>query len=72
MDLGLRDRACIVTGASRGIGKATAALLASQGASVLLVARSEEALVEAAQACREAGARTEMLALDITTPAASG
>ena len=41
------DRACIVTGASRGIGRATAVTLAStEGAAVLLVGRRAEALVE--------------------------
>ena len=65
MDLGLRDRACIVTGASRGIGRATAAVLAAEGAVVLLVARDEHALAEAA---RGVSGRTEALALDITAP----
>jgi 3-oxoacyl-[acyl-carrier protein] reductase len=66
VDLGLRDRACIVTGASQGIGRATAAALATEGASVLLVARREDPLAEVARACREAGGRAETLALDIT------
>jgi 3-oxoacyl-[acyl-carrier protein] reductase len=39
MDLGLNGRACIVTGASRGIGAAVARLLAEEGANVLTVAR---------------------------------
>jgi 3-oxoacyl-[acyl-carrier protein] reductase len=69
MDLGLADRACAVTGASRGIGRRTATLLAAEGASVLLVARGAEALAEAAEECRaagaEAGAEVEPLALDI-------
>jgi 3-oxoacyl-[acyl-carrier protein] reductase len=68
MDLGLRDRACIITGASGGIGRTTAVTLATEGASVLLVARREQALAEAAQACREAGGSPETLALDITAP----
>jgi len=41
MDLGLEGKACIVTGASRGIGAATARLLAEEGASVVRIARSE-------------------------------
>ena len=40
MDLGLEDKACIVTGASRGIGAAVAAALAGQGAHVVGLARS--------------------------------
>ena len=40
MDLGLEGKACIVTGASRGIGRAVAAMLAAEGARVVGVARS--------------------------------
>jgi len=67
MDLGLHDRACILTGASRGIGRATASLLAAEGAVLLLVGRGEEALAAAAQ---ELGETTDVawLALDVTTP----
>ncbi len=62
MELGLRDSVCIVTGASSGIGRATAMMLASEGAATLLVARGEEGLSQVAEEC--AGA--EVLALDIT------
>lgn len=63
MDLGLRDRACVITGGSRGIGLATAKLLVAEGAKVLLVARSERDLEQAAAEC---GGRAEILAADIT------
>ncbi len=70
MDLGLKGRACVVTGASRGIGHATARMLCAEGAAVLLVARSEDALIEAADECAAAGegagGRAESLAIDIT------
>jgi 3-oxoacyl-[acyl-carrier protein] reductase len=66
MDLGLHDRACIVTGASKGIGLAVSRLLISEGARVLLVARGEEALRAAAA---ELGA--EWLALDVSRPTAA-
>jgi 3-oxoacyl-[acyl-carrier protein] reductase len=68
MDLGLSDKACVVTGASRGIGRETARLLCAEGASVLLVARGAEALAAAADECSNAGAggRAETLALDVT------
>jgi 3-oxoacyl-[acyl-carrier protein] reductase len=66
MDLGLRDRACILTGASGGIGRATALALAGEGAGVLLVGRRREVLEELAAACSAAGGRGEVLALDVT------
>jgi 3-oxoacyl-[acyl-carrier protein] reductase len=40
LDFGLTDKACIVTGASRGIGAATARMLEEEGARVLRVSRS--------------------------------
>ena len=40
MNLGLEGRVCVVTGGTRGIGAATAAILAQEGARVLSVARS--------------------------------
>jgi 3-oxoacyl-[acyl-carrier protein] reductase len=70
VDLGLSGRACVVTGASRGIGRATARTLCSEGADVLLVARSEERLLEAADECAAAGdaagGRAESLVADVT------
>ena len=57
MDLGLKGRTAVVTGASRGIGRETARMLCAEGADVLLVARSEQALVEAADECVAAGRR---------------
>jgi 3-oxoacyl-[acyl-carrier protein] reductase len=70
MDLGLKGRACVVTGASRGVGRETARLLCAEGAAVLLVARSEERLAAAAEEASAAGAevggRAEILPLDVT------
>jgi 3-oxoacyl-[acyl-carrier protein] reductase len=71
MDLGLRERACILTGATGGIGRATALALASEGAAVLLLGRREEALSALASACEEVGGRAATLALDITYPEAA-
>jgi 3-oxoacyl-[acyl-carrier protein] reductase len=65
MDLGVRNKACVITGGSRGIGLATAQLLADEGAALLLVGRDERALAEAAAAC---GERAEVLAIDVTDP----
>jgi 3-oxoacyl-[acyl-carrier protein] reductase len=50
MDLGLSDRVYIVTGASRGLGRACAELLASEGARLVLCARDDEALRGTARA----------------------
>jgi len=70
MDLGLRGRACVVTGASRGIGREVARLLCVEGANVLMVARNEERLAAAAEEARTSGADTggkaEPFVLDVT------
>jgi len=46
MDLGLKDRVCVVTGASTGIGRAVARMLVAEGARVVAVARREALLNE--------------------------
>jgi 3-oxoacyl-[acyl-carrier protein] reductase len=71
MDLGLAGRVCVVTGASRGIGRATAARLCGEGARVLLVARGEDAVREAAAASARAGGEAAALAVDVTEPDAA-
>lgn len=50
MDLGLSDRVYVVTGASRGLGRACAELLAAEGARLVLCARDDEALRATARA----------------------
>lgn len=47
MDLGIEDRVAIVTGSSRGIGRAIARGLSMEGADVVICARNEESLKEA-------------------------
>lgn len=49
MDLGLRDRVAVVTGASKGIGKAIARGLANEGVHLVLLARKHEDLARAAE-----------------------
>ncbi|MFN8150384.1 MAG: SDR family oxidoreductase [Solirubrobacterales bacterium] len=75
MDLGLAGRSCVVTGAGRGIGRATARMLCEAGAQVLLVARTEEQLAEAAAEAGRSGAaahgRAAHFALDVTAPDAA-
>jgi 3-oxoacyl-[acyl-carrier protein] reductase len=72
MDLGLSARPCIVTGASSGIGAATARALCAEGAHVLLVGRRTEPLEKAAAQARAAGGRAEFAAVDVTEPGAAG
>ncbi len=67
VDLGINGRACIVTGASSGIGLATTRLLVAEGAGVLMVARSRERLDAAAeQAAQGTTGRLAVLAVDVT------
>jgi NAD(P)-dependent dehydrogenase (short-subunit alcohol dehydrogenase family) len=70
MELGLAGKTCIVTGASRGIGRETARQLCAEGASVLLVARTEDEVRRAAAECanegRQGSGRAEALACDVT------
>ena len=70
MNLGLAGRACVVTGASRGIGRETALGLCAEGANVVLVARDElrlrEVQEEAVGAGLKSGGRAAVLALDVT------
>jgi 3-oxoacyl-[acyl-carrier protein] reductase len=66
MELELRDKVGVVTGASSGIGLETARRLVAEGAKVLMVARDEERLVRAAE---EIGA--EWIAVDVTDPDAA-
>jgi 3-oxoacyl-[acyl-carrier protein] reductase len=72
MDLGLSGRGCVVTGASRGIGRETARLLCAEGAKVLLVARGAEALEQAAGECAAAGGEAQPFGCDVTEPDAGG
>jgi len=66
MDLGLRDRVCLVTGSTAGIGLETARLLAAEGARVVVSGR-DAARVERAR--RDAGAEVGV-ASDLAEPGA--
>jgi NAD(P)-dependent dehydrogenase (short-subunit alcohol dehydrogenase family) len=66
MDLGLKGRAAVVTGASKGIGRAIARGLAREGVNLVLIARGKEALDQAAdQLRREQGVRVVAAGADI-------
>jgi 3-oxoacyl-[acyl-carrier protein] reductase len=65
MDLEISGRTAVVTGASSGIGLATARALAAEGARVLMVARDEARLAEAAATV---GGDATTLAADVTDP----
>ncbi|MEA2223147.1 MAG: hypothetical protein QOH83_1523, partial [Solirubrobacteraceae bacterium] len=65
VDLGLDGKACIVTGATRGIGLASVRMLVAEGARVLLVARDAE---ELARVSAEVGGDVAFVAADITDP----
>jgi 3-oxoacyl-[acyl-carrier protein] reductase len=66
----LTDKVALVTGASRGLGKAIALALAAEGASIAAVARSEEALKETLEAIRATGGVAEPFPLDVADEAA--
>jgi 3-oxoacyl-[acyl-carrier protein] reductase/bacilysin biosynthesis oxidoreductase BacG len=71
MELGIAGRVAIVTGGSRGIGRAVAERLCREGASVALCARTPESLAEAGRALEVLGGPVLALEADLTEPAAA-
>ena len=56
MNLGIKGKVAVITGADSGLGKATAKILASEGASVLLTDLTQEGLEKAAEEVRQQAA----------------
>jgi 3-oxoacyl-[acyl-carrier protein] reductase len=69
MDLGIEGKVAIVTGGSEGIGLATAQRLAQEGACVIIAARRQAVLEQAAEQIVAAGGRAHAVVADVTRPA---
>src|SRR5258706_9315295 len=70
MDLGLKGKTALVTGGSKGIGRAVAQSLAAEGARVVMCSRDAGPLKRAAADVeRSTGGRVEILSADLSAPA---
>jgi 3-oxoacyl-[acyl-carrier protein] reductase len=69
VDLELKGKVALVTGASRGIGRAIALALAAEACDVALVARGEDALQAAEREVASRGVRTVAIRADVTSAA---
>jgi 3-oxoacyl-[acyl-carrier protein] reductase len=70
MDLGLTGQVALVTAASKGLGRATATVLAAEGARVMISSRGEEQLAATAeQIARETGAEVAYCPADVADAA---
>ena len=64
----MAGKTVLITGASQGLGAATARAMAARGASVLLLARTDDKLREVADSIESAGGRAEIFAVDLADP----
>lgn len=69
MDLGLRGKVAVITGGSRGIGRATALTFADEGAHVAICARGKEALEATAKELTAKGVKVHAQAADVSKAA---
>src|SRR5436190_21824664 len=67
MKMKLQDRTAVITGASKGLGRAMALALAAEGARVALVSRDREKLNAVADEVTAAGGRATVFTADVTS-----
>jgi 3-oxoacyl-[acyl-carrier protein] reductase len=70
VDLGIAGRVALVTASSKGLGRGAAVALGAEGCKVVICARGEEALGEAAAAVNDAGGEVLAIVDDVTEPEA--
>jgi len=69
MDLGLNGKIAVVAASSKGLGRAAATTLAAEGARIVMCARDEDTLMEAAdRICADTGAEVHTVAADLSKP----
>jgi 3-oxoacyl-[acyl-carrier protein] reductase len=68
MDLGIKGRVALITGGSRGLGRAAAEALGREGVHVVVAARGTEGVDAAVAALRDAGARADGIITDMADP----
>lgn len=66
MELKLSEAIVVITGASSGIGQATALRIAKRGGTLVLAARRQEALEKVARKCRDLGGKAIVVPTDVT------
>lgn len=66
----IQEKLALITGASSGIGEATAKAIAQKGGRVIIVARSTSKLEKVVQEIIEAGGKAEFFAVDLSQPEA--
>ena len=66
MDVGLKGKVAIVTGASQGIGAAIALALAQEGCRVMITARNQAALLSQVKKIHNLGGQADMISLDLS------